>query len=52
MKAFVNWKDAMRNFFKHKICHFHKSAGVALASRVDVGDMLSKQAATEKEQNR
>ena len=52
VKGFVNWKDATRNFAKHESCHFHKSTAAALASRVDVGDMLSKQAATQKEQNR
>ena len=51
-KGFVNWKDATRGFSKHESCHFHKSAPAALASRVDVGDMLSKQAASDKEQNR
>ena len=52
VKGFMNWKDATRMFGKHENCDFHKSAAAALASRVDVGDMLSKQAATEKQQNR
>ncbi len=52
VKGFTNWKDATRMFTKHESCDFHKSTAVALASRVDVGDMLSKQAATEKQQNR
>lgn len=52
VKGFTNWKDATRIFMKHQSCDFHKSAAAALASRVDVGDMLSRQAATEKQQNR
>ena len=48
----LNWKDATRVFTKHESCVFHKSTAAALVSRVDVGDMLSKQAATEKQQNR
>lgn len=52
VKGFMNWKDATRIFVRHKRCDFHKSAAAALARRVDVGDMLSKQAATEKQQNR
>ena len=52
VKGFTNWKDATRVFVKHESCDFHKSTATALASRVDVGDMLSKQAATEKQQNR
>ena len=39
-------------FAKHESCDFHKSTAAALANRVDVADMLSKQAATEKQQNR
>lgn len=52
VKGFINWKDATRVFAKHESCDFHKSTAAALASRVDVADMLSKQAATEKQQNR
>ena len=33
-------------------CDFHKSTTAALASRIDAADMLSKQAATEKQHNR
>ena len=33
-------------------CDFHKSTAAALSSRVDMADMLSKQAATEKQHNR
>ena len=52
VKGFINWKDATRVFAKHESCDFHKSTAAALASRVAVADMLSKQAATEKQQNR
>ena len=52
VKGFINWKDATRVFAKHESCDFHKSTAAALASRVDVVDMLSKQAATEIQQNR
>ena len=52
VKGFTNWKDATRLFARHENCDFHKSSAAALASRVDVGDMLSRQAATEKQQNR
>ena len=52
VKGFMNWKDATRIFTKHESCDFHKSTAAALASRVDVGDMLSKQAATKKQKNR
>lgn len=52
VKGFTNWKDATRMFARHESCDFHKSCAAALTSRVDVGDMLSRQAATEKQQNR
>ena len=52
MKGFMNLKDATRVFTKHESCDFHKSTATALVSRVDVGDMISKQAATEKQQYR
>ena len=52
VKGFLNWKDATRAFVKHESCNFHKSAAAALASRVDITDMLSKQAAAEKQENR
>ena len=52
VKGFINWKDATKIFAKHEISDFHKSSAAALASKVEVGDMLSKQAATEKQQNR
>ncbi len=51
VRGFTNWKDATRIFAKHESCDFHKSTSVALASRVEVGDMLSKQPATEKQPN-
>ena len=52
VKGFTNWKDATRIFGKHESSDFHKSTAAALASKVDIADMLSKQAATEKQQNR
>ena len=52
VKGFTNWKDATRIFGRHESCDFHKMSASALASRVDVGDMLSKEAATLKQQNR
>ena len=52
VKGFTNWKDATRALIKHESSNFHKSAAAALASRVDVSDMLSKQAAAEKQKNR
>lgn len=52
VKGFTNWKDATRIFARHENCEFHQISAAALANRVNVGDMLSKQAATEKQQNR
>ena len=43
---------ALRSFSKHKSCDFHKVCAAALSSIVDVGDMLSQQAATQKRANR
>ena len=51
-KGFTNWKDGTRSFSKHERCDFHKVCAAALASTVDVGDMLSRQAASEKRVNR
>ena len=42
VKGFTNWKDATRIFRRHESCDFHKKSASALASRVDVGDMISK----------
>ena len=39
-------------FTRHENCEFHQLSAAALANRVNVGDMLSKQAATKKQQNR
>ena len=36
---------------KHGICDFHKHASEILATTVDVSEMLSKQATTEREKN-
>lgn len=52
VKGFLNWKDATRAFVKHESYNFHKSAAAALASRVDIVDMLSKQVTAEKQKNR
>ena len=52
VKGFTNWKDATSVFAKHESCDFHKLTATALPNRVDVGDILLKQAATEKQQNR
>ena len=52
VKGFTNWKDATRCFSRHESCDFHKVCTAALASTVDVGDMLSQQAAAEKKANR
>lgn len=52
VNGFTNWKDATRIFSRHESCEFHKSSAAALSSNVDVSDMLSKQAAAEKQQNR
>ena len=51
-KGYINWKDVTRVFAKHESCDLHKSTVAALASRVDAADVLSKQAATKKQQNR
>ena len=47
VKGFTNWNDATRIFARHENCEFRLSAA-ALANRVNVGDMLSKQAAAAK----
>ena len=49
--GFTNWKDATAKFAKHECCDFHKTCVQALSSTVDVGDMLDKQASTEKQKN-
>lgn len=48
IKGFLNWKDFARAFIKHENYNFHKSAAAALASRVNIAGMLSKQAAAKK----
>ena len=48
VKGFMNWKDVTRIFAWHERCDFHKSAAATSARRVDMGDMLSKQATTKK----
>ena len=52
MKGCRNWKDGMLSFSKHESCDFHKVCVAVLASTVNAGDMLSQQAASEKQANR
>ena len=49
--GFTNWKDATAKFTKHETSDFHKMCVEAL-SAADVGDMLNREAATERKQNR
>ena len=49
--GFTNWKDATAKFTKHETSYFHKMCVEAL-SPADVGDMLNREAATERKQNR
>ena len=49
--GFRNWKDASAKFAKYECSDFHKTCAQALPSTVNIGDMLNKQAMTEK-QNR
>ena len=46
--GFTNWKDATTKFAKHESTDFHKRCSEALSFRVDVGELLDCQAATEK----
>ena len=41
VKGFTNWKDATCSFSTHESCDFHKVCAAALATTVNVGDMLS-----------
>ena len=50
--GFTNWQGATRAFKKHEESHFHKLCSSALATTMDVGDMLNAAAITEKENNR
>ena len=51
--GFTNWKDATTKFTKHEHSDFHKHCSEVLStSCVDVGDLLDKQAASEKKANR
>ena len=52
VNGFTNWKDATTKFAKHESSDFHKACAEALSSTVDIGDMLNKQAVTEKQANR
>ena len=52
VNGFTNWKDATTKFTKHENSDFHKVCARALSSTVDIGDMLNKQAVTEKQANR
>ena len=37
---------------RHEKCEFYQLSGAALANKINVGDMLSKQEATEKQKSR
>lgn len=50
--GFTNWKDATIKFAKHQSSDFHKRCSEAHSFRVDVGELLDHQAATEKRANR
>ena len=52
VNGFTNWKDATTKFAKHESSDFHKACAEALSSTVDIGDMLNKQAVSEKQANR
>ena len=52
VNGFTNWKDATTKFAKHESRDFHKACAEALSSTVDIGDILNKQAVTEKQANR
>ena len=52
VNGFTKWKDASRIFSKHETCNLHQSAAAAFTNQVDIGEMLSKQYATEKRANR
>ena len=52
VNGFTNGKDATTKFTKHESSNFHKACAEALSSTVDIGDMLNKQAVTEKQANR
>lgn len=50
--GFTNWKDATTKFTKHQSSDFHKRCSEALSFRVDIGELLDHQVATEKRANR
>ena len=50
--GFTNWKDATTKFAKHESSDFHKRCSEALSFRVDIGELLDRQIATEKRANR
>ena len=47
LMSYTNWKDVTRIFAWHEKCEFHRLSCAALANKVNVGDLLSKQAATQ-----
>ena len=51
-RGLSNWKDARSKFRKHEQCDFHKVCVEALSAKVDVGDMLNREAAAQKLANR
>ena len=50
--GYTNWKDATRNFAKHKSCEFHKQAVGILSKVKDVSEIFSSELAADKEKNR
>ena len=52
VNGYTNWKDATIKFGKHEHSDFHKTCAEALTSTVHIGDILNKQAVTEKQANR
>ena len=52
VNGYTNWKDATIKFGKHEHSDFHKACAEALTSTVHIGDILNKQAVTEKQANR
>ena len=51
VRGFTNWKDMTHSFSKHKSSKFNKVCSTALTCRVDIGDMLSQQCASQKREN-
>ena len=52
VNGYTNWKDATIKLGKHERSDFHKACAEALSPTVHIGDILNKQAVTEKQANR